>query len=446
MKTDSLMIYRGLLGNELFDAMARITQGPDISEAAEDRGNPEEKGLAGIDDAYTKLIAGCVGGIIEKAGELGLNGNIWKGYLTYLLVRQENAWSLEMESAKDTKGSVSFLNAVYRDMGIIREIFEFDPEKRNMPGKDLFVMLINYVNTTGRVRLLPPQSVKRISELCEHLEKAQSTEDFTETLGEYYSRFGAGNFGLYKAFRIVPALEGPGLLPVVNTDPVRLDDLVGYELQKQKLRENTEAFISGRKANNCLLFGAAGTGKSSSIKGILNEYSDRGLRMVELYKYALKDLGSVMAELFRRNYRFIIYMDDLSFEDYETEYKHLKAIIEGGLEKKPENVLIYATSNRRHLIRESFSDREEGENDLHRNDTVQEKLSLAYRFGVSIYFGSPDKKEFNNIVKTLAKRYNIDIPEEELISEANRWELSHGGLSGRTAQAFIDYICQIKYY
>ena len=151
-------------------------------------------------------------------------------------------------------------------------------------------------------------------------------------------------------------------------------------------------------------------------------------------------MNDVIARIKNRNYKFIIYMDDLSFEEFEIEYKYLKAIIEGGLEKKPENVLIYATSNRRHLIRENFNDREEIRQDMHTGDTVQEKLSLVNRFGVTIYFGSPDKKEFQGIVKVLAHRAGIDMLEEELLLEANKWELSHGGLSGRTAQQFIDYL------
>ena len=133
-------------------------------------------------------------------------------------------------------------------------------------------------------------------------------------------------------------------------------------------------------------------------------------------------------------------MDDLSFEEFEIEYKYLKAVIEGGLEKKPNNVLIYATSNRRHLVRETFRDKQDRDEELHTNDTVQEKLSLVARFGVTIYFGRPDKKQFQQIVKELAKRNEIQMSEEELFLEANKWELSHGGLSGRTAQQFIDYL------
>ena len=230
------------------------------------------------------------------------------------------------------------------------------------------------------------------------------------------------------------------LAPITHTSDVELSHLIGYELQKQQLIDNTEAFVEGRKANNCLLFGDAGTGKSSSIKGILNQYYDQGLRMIEVYKHQFQDLNDVIAQIKNRNYKFIIYMDDLSFEEFEIEYKYLKAVIEGGLEKKPDNVLIYATSNRRHLIRETFKDKEDRDEELHTNDTVQEKLSLVARFGVTIYFGRPQKREFQEIVCQLAKRNNLNLTEEELLAEANKWELSHGGMSGRTAQQFIDYL------
>jgi predicted AAA+ superfamily ATPase len=218
---------------------------------------------------------------------------------------------------------------------------------------------------------------------------------------------------------------------------------VGYELQKMKLVDNTRAFIEGRKSNNALLFGDSGTGKSTSVKAILNEYYPEGLRMIEIYKHQFEDLSAVIALIKNRNYKFIIYMDDLSFEEFEIEYKYLKAVIEGGLETKPDNVLIYATSNRRHLIRETWNDRSDMETteELHRSDTMQEKLSLVARFGITINFSSPNKREFQNIVLELAKRQeNIGITEEELLLEANRWELSHGGMSGRTAQQFINYL------
>ena len=205
--------------------------------------------------------------------------------------------------------------------------------------------------------------------------------------------------------------------------------------------QNTESFVSGRAANNCLLFGDAGTGKSSSIKAIVNEYYDRGLRIIEIYKHQFGELNQVISQIKHRNYKFIIYMDDLSFEESELEYKYLKAVIEGGMEKKPDNVLIYATSNRRHLIRETFRDKEDRrDDDIHKGDTVQEKLSLVARFGVTIFYSAPTKNEFQKIVLTLAKRNQVDMSEEELLAEANKWELFHGGMSGRSAQQFINSV------
>jgi predicted AAA+ superfamily ATPase len=162
--------------------------------------------------------------------------------------------------------------------------------------------------------------------------------------------------------------------------------------------------------------------------------------MIEVYKHQFKELSTIIEKVKDRNYKFIIYMDDLSFEDYEIEYKYLKAIIEGGLSKKPNNVLIYATSNRRHLVREKWQDKEDRDQDLHTNDTVQEKLSLVNRFGVTICYMRPNKKEFENIVSVLAEKYNVTMSREELLLKANAWELSHGGISGRTAQQFITYI------
>ncbi|MBQ8166843.1 MAG: ATP-binding protein, partial [Lachnospiraceae bacterium] len=192
----------------------------------------------------------------------------------------------------------------------------------------------------------------------------------------------------------------------------------------------------------CLLFGDSGTGKSTCIKAIINQYYDQGLRMIEIYKHQFKDLSAIISHIKNRNYKFVIYMDDLSFEEFEIEYKYLKAVIEGGLESKPDNVLIYATSNRRHLIKETWNDRSDYNVEMHQSDTMQEKLSLVNRFGVTINFSRPSKKEFNYIVTELSKRYpEIKMTEDELILEANKWEMAHGGVSGRTAQQFINHLC-----
>ena len=196
-------------------------------------------------------------------------------------------------------------------------------------------------------------------QLAQQLEGTSDAEGMKDAVTEFYREYGVGRFGLHKAFRIVSE-EGDRarIVPIKNILHVHLDDLIGYETAKARLVENTEAFIAGRPANNVLLYGEAGTGKSSSIKAIANQYFDRGLRIIEIYRHQFRDLNDVIGQIKGRNYRFIIYMDDLSFEEFETEYKYLKAVIEGGLEKKPSNVLIYATSNRRHLVRESFKDRD----------------------------------------------------------------------------------------
>lgn len=283
----------------------------------------------------------------------------------------------------------------------------------------------------------------RICDMSRTLAQTENSTEFMEDMVRFYKDFGVGKLGLHKAFRIEHDEKGNVVIaPIKRIAHVALDDLVGYEIPKQKLIENTEAFVRGRKANNCLLFGDAGTGKSSSIKGILNRYYDEGLRIIEVYKHQFKDLNQVISQVKDRNYKFVIYMDDLSFEEFEIEYKYLKAVIEGGLERKPDNILIYATSNRRHLVRERSGDKLElnDEDDLHSSDTVQEKLSLVYRFGVRIYFGAPGRREFQNIVKVLAERNGIKMPEEKLLLEAGQWELSHGGLTGRTAQQFIDHL------
>ena len=247
-------------------------------------------------------------------------------------------------------------------------------------------------------------------------------------------------FGLNKSFRVTDGGEEL-LVPITSNGTVVLSDLIGYEKQKQQLLDNTEAFVNGKKANNVLLYGDAGTGKSTSIKAILNQYYDQGLRMIEIYKHQSKDLSRVIDLVKNRNYRFIIYMDDLSFEEFETDYKYLKAVIEGGLEPKPDNVLIYATSNRQHLIKESWKDKNDHDGDVHRNDTIQEKLSLANRFGVQIGYFRPSPKEFYNIITELMKRHpEVEIPSEELMAEANKWQVKHASFSGRTAQQFVDYI------
>lgn len=381
----------------------------------------------------------CMHELTDLAGRYGFEHNLWQTYLTFLLVNNENIFSTTCEIRGISE--CSLLKLARHDFAIFRELFAYDfTELERTLQAGFFDELLSYQKAEISGKFFNRRIRDRICELSQQLAASDTLEEFTEHMIAFYKEFGVGALGLHKAFRINHTASGVQIEPITNIAHVNLDDLVGYEIAKKKLIDNTEAFVEGRRANNCLLFGDAGTGKSSSIKAILNRYYDKGLRIIEVYKHQFQDLNDVIAQIKNRNYKFIIYMDDLSFEEFEIEYKYLKAVIEGGLEKKPDNILIYATSNRRHLIKETFRDNEEAYNDLHSNDTIQEKLSLVSRFGVTIYFGSPDKKQFQEIVRTLAERSGIEMSEEVLLQEAQKWELSHGGLSGRTAQQFIDYL------
>lgn len=422
------VLYRNFEREEILDKMTALID-------AVKSGDTEIHGMKPV-------LYECVGGLLEMAGAYGFSGNLWHNYLTLLLVNHENAFSTACEIRGAVGGSIN--EFALHDFAIFKELYDFD------------LGVFDKVFQTSCCRILccyeAPQDTgkmfnkrirDRICEMGRTLARAESTEEFMKDMVDFYKDFGVGKLGLHKAFRVAHDKDGSVVIvPVTRIAHVRLEDLVGYEIPKQKLIENTEAFVQGRKANNCLLFGDAGTGKSSSIKGILNRYYEDGLRIIEIYKHQFQDLNQVIAQIKDRNYKFIIYMDDLSFEEFEIEYKYLKAVIEGGLERKPDNILIYATSNRRHLVRERAGDKLElaDEDDLHSSDTVQEKLSLVYRFGERIYFGAPDRKEFQNIVKVLAKRHGIQMPEQQLLLEAGQWELSHGGLTGRTAQQFIDHL------
>ena len=425
MRTGRLILYRDFEGSRLLRDMVWLM------ENYEDEFY-EQEDVAG-------LLYDCMNRLLEMAGKYGFYGNLWHCYLTDILVNDENSYSCAAEMRGYADGTLN--RAALHDLRIFKELYDFDLLKMaEALGADDFDIVLSYEAGERESHVYNTRICSRICALAQKLSGSRTAEEMKDTLTQFYGEYGVGKFGLHKAFRVARADGLVRIEPVSKTAHVCLSDLVGYELAKKKLTENTEAFVNGKKANNCLLYGDAGTGKSTCIKALANEYYSKGLRIIEVYKHQFQDLNEVVAQIKNRNYKFIIYMDDLSFEEFEIEYKYLKAVIEGGLEKKPDNVLIYATSNRRHLIRENFKDREERDEDLHINDTVQEKLSLSARFGVTIYFGAPDMKQFQEIVRRLAEKEGIELPEQELLAKANQWELSQGGLSGRTAQQFIDHI------
>jgi predicted AAA+ superfamily ATPase len=391
-----------------------------------------------IKDIYTQLKR-----LLIVATDYGFNYNLWHNYLTFFLVTNENPFSITCEKVGANDGSVNHF--AKNDFKVFRNLFHFDFSQIEQElGIDCFSHLSHY-KAIGKPELMYNKNVsEKIIALSAELEMAADEDEFFDSVTAFYKDYGVGMFGLNKAFRIKESSREADVsfVAINNMDKVMLDDLIGYEIQKKKLIDNTRAFVEGRKANNVLLFGDSGTGKSTSIKAIVNAFYPQGLRMIEIYKHQFKDLSNVIAQIKNRNYRFIIYMDDLSFEEFETEYKFLKAVIEGGVETKPENILIYATSNRRHLIKETWNDRSDVkiQNGMHQSDTMEEKLSLVNRFGVTINYSKPSQKEYFHIVTQLAHRQGITMSDEELRAEANKWELSHGGISGRTAQQFVNYL------
>ena len=426
-ETSKLIIYsncaRGTILGDLADIFRRFDAGVDTPEKLRA-------------DVYLQVRR-----LLEVATKYGFDNNLWHNYLAYLLITDENPLRLTYEKAGAKQGSANVF--AEGDMRVFKALFDFDFEPiQKALDIDCFTVLSNYHAIEKREQIYNRNVSEKVRDLAKKLDAAADGRAAFEIVADFYRAYGVGMLGLNKAFRLDESCEkGFALRPITNMAQTRFEDLVGYERQKQMLIDNTEAFVAGRSANNVLLYGDSGTGKSTSIKAIVNRYYNDGLRMIEIYKHQFHYLPRIISEIKNRNYRFIIYMDDLSFEDQEVEYKYLKAVIEGGVETRPYNVLIYATSNRRHLIKETWRDRTDTEldGDIHRSETIEEKLSLVNRFGLSIGYMKPSKQEFEEIVRSLAQRAGIGgMSDEELMLEAHRWEMRNGGISGRTARQFID--------
>ena len=423
----NLVIYRNINSNSILFKLA------DICRKFESGSYNREEIISEILDQIHNLM--------DLATQYGFDHNLWHNYLAYLLATTENPFTLVSEKVGSVEGTVN--EFARNDFDIFYQLFHYDfSEMEKRLGLTCFTLIQNYKSVAKKEQFYNKNVSIRVQELSLAIEAAKQPADVYGVIMDFYEHYGVGQFGMNKAFRLSVKNDELKIVPIIATSDVLLDDLVGYEYQKQELTKNTEAFLQGKPANNVLLYGEAGTGKSTSIKALLNLYYEQGLRIIEVYKSEFKYLPEIISIIKSRNYRFIIYMDDLSFESAETEYKYLKAVIEGDLEVKPDNVLIYATSNRRHLIRETFSDRTEiNEDDVHRNDTMAERLSLAARFGINIGYFKPERQEFFNIVRELAHRQgDLQITDEELIRQADVWTRRHGDMSGRTAQQYVNYV------
>lgn len=361
--------------------------------------------------------------LIERAERLGLRGNLYRAYLLWILAHEPNLISttIELRGGKIGDG--------------LRKIFLHDVEillpilRGEVHGK---ISAVNDYAPTVQ------NSDEAFNNLIRQLEKFSTAEKISYALIDHYRRFGYGDIAAYRAFRWDSASKT--IVGIRHFETIRLDDLIGYAHQKELLTGNTSAFVAGKPANNVLLVGARGTGKSSGVKALVNEYYAEGLRLVQITKPQLKTLPDLMENLRQfMSKRFIIFLDDLSFEESEAEYKHLKSAIEGGVESRPENVLIYATSNRRHLIRETWRDRSEEHDELYRDDSANETISLSDRFGLIIHYYAPSQAEYLEIIRSMLKRRGIELDAETLRIEGLRWEMSHSGRNGRTAQQFVNH-------
>lgn len=333
--------------------------------------------------------------------------NPWAAAVETMVANAENYFSIECERDNFNQLPLKIKQAIASDLQNILTIMAWNPAQ-----------MLNFDQNEPLKSKIP-----------------QNLEVFQQQLVQKYQQQGAGDFGTYASF--VWQHSSQCFKPVLFSDPINFDQLIGYEYQKRVLQQNTLQFINNLPANNILLYGDRGTGKSSSVKALIHQFSNSKLRLIEVSKNDLTDFPIIVETLRHRGLKFVLYIDDLSFESGETGYKALKTLLEGGLTVKPDNLIIYATSNRRHLLRETFSERED---EIHGQDTVEEQLSLSDRFGITLSYSSPDQTEFLAIVQGLATQRQLAIDPTELERRALQWERYHNGRNGRTARQFIDQL------
>ncbi len=355
--------------------------------------------------------------------ELAKSSESLKEHISKLILTNDNIFTKAACADKAGELSLAVMNAVKSDLAKLEEIASINAQDiaNGVDDDDVKEILLT----------LPGWEVgKAVEPLKDHWDKQ------IDELVNYHKTYGYGMYAKNIAF----TWRDEEITPVNSIDAIRLTDLKNYELQRNKVIDNTESFIAGHPANNVLLYGDRGTGKSSTVHAILNEYWQQGLRMIEIPKSAVADLSLIREQIADSPMKFIIYIDDLSFDSNDTSFSELKAALEGSLSGKQPNTIIYATSNRRHLIKENFSDRE---NDVNRGDTMQEQLSLSDRFGLTITFLNPDKKEYLDIVEKLATdRHFADhgVDMDKLLFKADQWATRRGGRSPRGAKQFIDHV------
>jgi predicted AAA+ superfamily ATPase len=428
-----LVIYRGILADPIMRALLEL-----LDSVGSKRGRGCKR-LNRIAESYARFFSRLAAK--AEAGCEGRVGTPLQNHLLDLILGDENTFSTKAQSCGLVEFGKSLLWQVGLDLRRLHAFYLLDSEQllAAMQAADSSGLWLNWDQLGASTPMVRgPSSSGNIKG---QFHESADWELLLPALANHYLQVGCGMFGQYRAFHWKRSSSGGLIEPIQRPDPIRLDELVGCEDQKDWLVRNTSHFLAGYPANNVFVYGDRGTGKSSAIKALLHQFSTSPLRMIEISRDDLGDLPEVMKQVAPRRERFLLFVDDLSFEEGETQYKTLKAVLEGSLEARPKNVLIYASSNRRHLIKEFFSDRNESQSDeVRRQDTLQEKVSLADRFGIQLAFVAPDQNEYLAIVRSMVQQRNLSLPEEELKRQALQWVQLHNARSGRTARQFVDYL------
>ncbi len=359
--------------------------------------------------------------LVKTAAKKGYRGNIVKRHIYEIMKGDENIFT---QSADINSIDKNIERVVIKDIQSIK----------------YFILKCDELYEKSGIDILFNNNELKVKE-CEYFEIMEEKDvcKIYIDLINYHSKNGTGNFINSSSFK----WKDGKFKAAKNVDIITFDEIVGYEYQKLVVIQNTEALATGKKANNILLTGARGTGKSSSVKAAVNRFASLGVKIIEITREQIADLGIMMEKLAKSGRKYIIFIDDISFESFETGYKQIKSIIDGGLEKKPENIVIYATSNRRHIVKESFSERE-GQDEVRMSDAVNEKLSLSDRFGITLHFMAPTQTEYLDMVYVIAENAGITMDRESIKREAIKWEITQNGKSGRTAKQFVDYLLSIE--